>query len=210
MKEYLNREFLLSNKEKILKAAAVIIIVAVAFCVFVLDVGGNKNEELKIEENQAVSVDESAVESEPEMIMVDVSGAVKEPKVVELPADSRVTDAIAAAGGLTDDADTVQINQAAFLNDGEKIYVPKKGEDTSSLAVASGASTYSASASGKVDINTATSEELQTLNGIGPVTAEKILKYRSDVGYFKSIEDIKNVDGIGDKTYENLKEYITV
>ena len=63
---------------------------------------------------------------------------------------------------------------------------------------------------GKVDINTASSEELQTLDGFGPVTAEKILKYRSDVGAFKSVEDLKNVSGIGDKTFENIKEYIRI
>ena len=63
---------------------------------------------------------------------------------------------------------------------------------------------------GKININTATSEELQTLDGIGPVTAEKILSYRSSNGAFKSIEELKNVDGIGDKTFENLKEHITV
>ncbi len=204
MEKYLNKEFLLTNKNKIIKAAAVTILVVAAFFVFVLG-GGNQKAEMEIETGSQAAK-EASEPVEEEMIMVDVSGAVKEPQVVMLPAESRVTDAIAAAGGLTDKADTVQINQAAFLTDGEKIYVPVIGEEVSGTALP-GAVSYS---SGKIDINTATSEELQTLNGVGPATAEKILQYRTDVGYFKSIDDIKNVNGIGDKTFENLKEYIKV
>lgn len=205
MKQYLNREFLLTNKEKIIKAAAIVILIVVAFFVFILG-GNSKDEEMTIEtkDNAAEEYTDETVSNE--LIMVDVSGAVKEPKVVQLSEGSRVADAIEAAGGLTDKADTVKINQAAFLTDGEKIYVPEEGEDVSGLEFNS----HTEQTSGKIDINTATSEELQTLNGIGPATAEKILQYRSDVGYFKSIEEIKNVNGIGDKTFDELKEYIKV
>lgn len=205
MKQYLNREFLLSNKEKIIKAAAIIILVVAAFFVFILG-GNDKEEEITIETN-ADNVEKSIEEEvNNEFIMVDVSGAVKEPQVVRLTEGSRVADAIEAAGGLTDNADTVMINQAAFLTDGEKIYVPEEGEDVTGIEFGSGTGRTSS----KIDINTATSEELQTLSGIGPATAEKILQYRSDVGYFKSIEEIKNVNGIGDKTFDELKEYIKV
>lgn len=207
MKQYINREFLLSNKEKLIKAAVIVIMILAGFFVFVLGVGDDGNDKMKIETDETAVIAENDQHDEPEKIMVDVSGAVKEPKVVELPADSRVTDAIEAAGGLTDDADTVQLNQAAFLSDGEKIYVPRMGEDMESSPIAASDSEIY---SDKVNINTATSEELQSLDGIGPVTAEKILKYRNDVGYFSSIDDIKNVSGIGDKTFENLKEYIKV
>ena len=204
MREYLNKEFLLSNKEKLIKGVIVIILVVASFVTFVLGDGDDKNEEMVIEEN--VSAEQIEETAQSEMIMVDVCGAVKQPKVVELEADSRVTDAIEAAGGFTEKADTAQINQAAFLTDGEKIYVPQIGEDLASMVLPGGTSLNA----GKVNINTATSEELQTLDGIGPVTAEKILKYRSDVGSFKSVEDLKNVSGIGDKTFENLKEYIRI
>lgn len=204
MREYFNREFLLSNKEKIIKGVIVIILVAASFITFVLGDRDDKNEKMVIEEN--VMAEHTEEPSSAEMIMVDVCGAVKQPKVVELKAESRVTDAIKAAGGFDDNADTSRINQAAFLTDGEKIYVPHIGEVMTDTMLPGGTSQDA----GKVDINTASSEELQTLDGIGPVTAEKILKYRSDVGAFKSVEDLKNVSGIGDKTFENIKEYIRI
>lgn len=204
MREYLNKEFLLSNKEKIAKGVIVVILVVSSFITFV--VGGKENEtEIPVIEESTVT-EQTEEPAEQTMIMVDVCGAVKQPKVVRLEADSRVTDAIEAAGGFTEKADTARINQAAFLTDGEKIYVPEIGEEVSGQVLVQGAS----GGGGKVDINTASSEELQSLDGIGPVTAEKIIRYRTDVGSFKTIEDIKNVSGIGDMTFENLKEYIRV
>ncbi len=210
MEKYLNKEFLLSNKEKIIKVAAIIILVVVAFFVFILGDDDDDNNQMVIDTQQQdlITENSSAAESEAGKIIVDVAGAVNNPKVVELPADSRVTDAISAAGGLTEDADTSSINQAAFLNDGEKIYIPEIGEYGGSV---SGLNTSSiAQQASKIDINTATSEELQTLNGVGPATAEKIISYRSDVGYFKDISELKNVEGIGDKTFDKLKDYIMV
>jgi len=209
MEKYFNKEFLLNNKEKIIKVAAIIILFAVAFFVFVLEDEGDPQEEMLIEtqERTAVSENQETENNVQDMIIVDVAGAVKNPKVVELPADSRVADAVTAAGGLTESADTSQVNQAAFLTDGEKIYIPEIDENNAEIKGFSGIVSKDAS---KIDINTATSEELQTLDGVGPATAEKILDYRNDVGYFKKIEEIKNVDGIGEKTYENLKNDITV
>ena len=210
MDKYLIKEFLLCYKEKIINVAAIIILVIVAFFVFVLGDGDDENEQMMIESQQQnmISEDNAATEPGTEKIIVDVAGAVNSPKVVELPADSRVADAIAAAGGLTNDADTSMINQAAFLNDGEKIYIPEIGENDGSV---SGMNTSSvAQQASKIDINTATSEELQTLTGVGPATAEKIINYRSDVGYFKEIDELKNVDRIGEKTFEKLKDYIMV
>ena len=209
MEKYLNKEFLLSNKEKIIKVAAIIILVVVAFFIFVLGEDDNENEGMIIENDKSsISTEENvSTENMEEKIIVDVAGAVNSPKVVELPSDSRVADAIAAAGGLTKDADTSQVNQAAFLNDGEKIYIPEIGEeDLTSFEK----SIFNTQDTSKIDINTATSEELQTLNGVGPATAEKIINYRSDVGYFKEIDELKNVDGIGEKTFNKLKEYIMV
>lgn len=205
----LNKEFLLTNKEKIIKAVAVIFLAAVAFFVLILG-GDSQEEEMVIESTEAAEMLDVSEESE-EFIIVDVSGAVENPQVVQLKANSRVADAIAAAGGLTKKADLSQINQAAFLEDGEKVYIPEKGESVeSSESVSYGTGGTMAESASKIDLNTATSEQLQTLNGVGPATAEKILQYRSQNGYFKSIEEIKNVDGIGDKTYEKLKDYIKV
>lgn len=207
MKAYLNKEFLLTNKDKIIKAAAIVILVVVAFFVFVLGAGTDTEEsQLTVETSGETEAVQEEQPSET-LILVDVGGAVKTPQVVQLKEDSRVADAIAAAGGLTEKADTTQINQAAFVTDGEKIYIPEVGEESSAVT---GINSGTSAASGKIDLNTATSDQLQTLNGVGPATAEKILQYRSDNGYFKSIEELKNVDGIGDKTYEKLKDYIKV
>ncbi len=207
MEKYLNREFLLSNKEKIIKVTAIIILVVVAFFVFVIG-DDDENDEMIKNDQQSLVIGESVpADNTVEIIIVDVAGAVNAPKVVELPAESRVADAIAAAGGLSENADTSQINQAAFLNDGEKIYIPAIGEEEIN---SSGNYSSVAEDASKIDINTATSEELQTLTGVGPATAEKIISYRSDVGYFSEIEELKNVDGIGEKTFNKLKDHIMV
>lgn len=210
MKKYLNKEFLLSNKQHIIKAAAIMILIAVCFFVFIL--GGNQDDSgTVVQAVQETSAEgEGGEEAETKSkILVDVGGAVKMPQVVELETDSRVADAISAAGGLKDSADTTEINQAAFLTDGEKIYIPEIGETNPSGWNPGDQNSFSSSLS-KININTATSEELQTLNGVGPATAEKILAYRSSNGSFKCIEDLKKVDGIGDKTFDKLKEQIKV
>lgn len=206
MKFEINKEYLLSNKEKIIKAAAVIILIAVAFFVFILG-GGSGNGSEDVTEPVNITEESAVTPTEPvAMIIVDVAGAVNNPQVVQVKEGSRVGDAIAAAGGLTDKADTTNVNQAAFLTDGEKIFIPVKGETTGNE------NTNSASgiSDGLVNINSATSEELQTLNGIGPVTAEKIIDYRTNTGRFATVDDLKNVDGIGDKTFESIKNDIKV
>ena len=148
------------------------------------------------------------------IIYVDVGGAVKHPMLAELKSGSRVEDAIEAAGGLKDDADLSQINRAAILNDGEKIYIPAEGEEAAA-AGSSGTTTDAGQdipgiSSGRININTADETLLQQLTGVGPVTAQKIIDYREENGNFKSIEDLKNVSGIGDKTFEKTKDDITI
>lgn len=149
-----------------------------------------------------------AEETVPDRVFVDIGGEVNHPMLAELEDGCRVEDAIEAAGGLTPDADLSSINRAAFVNDGDKIYIPS----TDGTASAGGMQTQPAAASaagGKVNINTADPQELQTLTGVGPVTAEKIVEYRQNNGRFTSIEDIKKVSGIGDKTFEKFKDSIT-
>ena len=149
-------------------------------------------------------------------IFVDIGGAVKNPMLAELPDGSRVDDAIQAAGGLKQEADMSNINRAEFLLDGQKIYIPSLAMDADGNVIegaeASGAAdaAIGVDASGKVNINTADSTQLQTLNGVGPATAQKIIDYRQSNGSFTAVEDIKNVSGIGDKTFEKLKDYITI
>lgn len=148
-------------------------------------------------------------------IIVYVCGAVNESKVVTLKENSRICDAIDAVGGLTKDADLTNINLAYILEDGEKIYIPKIGEKIESEATTSSSSSYSTYSSNslktnKININKATQTELETIPGVGPSTALKIINYREENGKFSSVEDIKNVSGIGDAKYEQMKEYITV
>ena len=136
-------------------------------------------------------------------IVVYVCGAVKESKVITLKENSRICDAIEAVGGLTDDADLTNINLAYILDDGEKIYIPKKGEETQNYSISS----YNASMFSKININKASQTELETIPGVGPSTALKIINYREKNGKFSTIEDIKNISGIGDSKFENMKNY---
>jgi competence protein ComEA len=137
---------------------------------------------------------------------------VAHPDVYELSYDSIVKDAIEAAGGPTGEADLNRINLARRVHDEEQIYVPQKGEESFPVSPPSGPSAPSSSSQegGKVNINTATAEELDTLPGVGPSIAQRIIDYRTTNGPFQSIEDIKNVKGIGDATFEKLKDKITV
>lgn len=154
----------------------------------------------------------STEEKDGYMIYVDVGGAVAEPQVVCIEGGSRVFQAIEAAGGSRDDADLSAINLASVCEDGQKIYIPssEEAEEIRSNSESAGQTGSSAAAAGGlVNINTAGSEELQTLNGVGPGIAQRILDYRTANGSFRSVEDIKNVNGIGDKTYEKLKDHIS-
>ncbi|MCE5223596.1 helix-hairpin-helix domain-containing protein [bacterium] len=150
------------------------------------------------------SLDETT-EKNPETIEVYVCGEVSETKVVELPYNARWEDAIQAAGGLLDSADRNQINLAKSLKNGEKVFVPKKAEVVSQ----NGSVMMNKTATSiLVPINSATKEALMTLPGIGEVKAEAILQYREDVGRFEELEDLMKVSGIGEKTFEKLKELI--
>lgn len=144
----------------------------------------------------------------PARIVVYVCGAVVNPDVYSLLEGSRVKEAVEAAGGFASDADRVRINLARRLSDGEQVYIPRVGEEvlpvTPPVVVAPG------QAGGKININTATAKELDTLPGIGPAYAERIIKYREEFGPFKKIEDMKKVRGIGDATFEEIKDLITV
>ena len=142
----------------------------------------------------------------PSTIRVYVSGAVKNPDVYTLPVGSIVRDAMNVAGGPAGDADLDRINLAAPLGDGVQVHFPRKGEP----AAAAGGSTPGATAGAPIDINTATLEQLETLPGIGPAIAQRIVDYRQANGPFTSIEQIKDVSGIGDALFERLKGRITV
>lgn len=145
-------------------------------------------------------------------IWVDVRGAVNKPGVYTLPVGSRVQDALARAGDVLTNADTRALNLARRVNDGEQIYVPMLGEATPVPPPApSGKSAPTATrAPSKININTATLAELDTLPGIGPAIAQRIIDYRTQNGDFKTIQDIKKVRGIGDALFNQIKDLITV
>jgi competence protein ComEA len=142
----------------------------------------------------------------PATINVYVSGAVRKPDVYALPLNSIVKDAVTAAGGATAGADLDRINLAARLADQMQVYVPRQGE--TSPPPPNGSSPDSSTE--KININTASAEELDKLSGIGPAIANAIIDYRTKNGSFKKIEDINNVKGIGDALFEKIKDQITV
>ena len=154
-------------------------------------------------------------EKDKSKVTVDVKGAVVKPGVYTLKAGTRVTDAIKAAGGMTEDADAKSVNLAASLSDEEVIYVATKDENLSVLGQ-SGTSQVSDKGGqtnakdGKINLNTATAEELQTISGIGTKRAEDIIAYRESHGGFQSVDDLKNVSGIGDKTLDKIRESLYV
>lgn len=144
-------------------------------------------------------------------IIVYICGCVNENKNVSLVEGSRISDAIDAAGGLTNEADLTNINLAYILEDGEKVYIPSKNEKTEdSQSNTSSSTSYNSKFNAKTNINKANQAELELIPGIGPSTALKIINYRKENGNFKKIEDIKNVSGIGDSKYEQMKSYISV
>lgn len=210
--------FFEQDKKLLVKVIAGIVFLVIAFSFYVVK-DKTKNEDMTVSsipeigiENESKST-EAAVETEKSIIMVDVAGAVVNPAVVKLPEGSRVFEAVEKAGGLAADADTRIINQAEILTDGQKLYIPTKQELEENQTLNSPSNfTYQkqAGGSGLININTADSDTLQQLTGVGPATAEKIINYRNENGKFMTIEDIKNVSGIGDKTFEKFKDRITV
>lgn len=155
-----------------------------------------------------------ATTAEPEAatFVVDLDGCVKNPGVYEIPEGTRLYEVIEMAGGLTKDANTTQINQAEVLCDGQKILIPEVYDEVQSMegAGSSEGRNNGSVSSGKININTADAEALQEIPGVGPATAEKIIAYRESNGRFQTIEDIKNVSGIGEKTFEKMKDKIII
>lgn len=147
--------------------------------------------------------------SETDVIFVQVAGAVRYPGVYQLSGNSRVFQAIDSAGGLLDEADDSDINMALSVNDGEKIYVYTKEERLEALEKAENDLTQEVD-DGLVNINTATAAELQSLPGIGASKANMIVTYRENNGNFSSVEEIKNVSGIGDGIYAQIQLLIKV
>lgn len=145
------------------------------------------------------------------MIYVDIKGAVKVPGIYQLKNQQRIWDALALAGGVSEEADTTQVNYAQKVKDQMIIYVSKKGEPVpQSLETLQESAPAQQNQEEKINLNTATEAELQTISGIGAKKAQEIIRFRDEQGPFKTVEELKNVPGIGEKTVERLKDMLTV
>lgn len=185
-----------------LAAAAVVIAALIGFYLFRQN---QQNQKLLTEADMSTSA--SAVQGTAGEVVVHVAGAVVSPGVYHLAANARVIDAVEAAGGMTAEADQNSLNLAGTLKDGQKVTVPSQNGESGD----SGAnSASSGTASSLVNINTADKAALMTLPGIGEVLAQNIIDYREKSGGFSSIEEIKEVNRIGDKLFEQIKDSITV
>jgi competence protein ComEA len=136
-------------------------------------------------------------------LTVDVGGAVAHPGIYQLPVNSRINDAILAAGGSVPEANLDSINRAALIKDGTKIYIPVQGEQITLDSSSSNSSFV------LININTATQKELEALPGIGPGKAGDIIEYRQNHGDFDTIDEIQNVSGIGESLFQQIKDQIT-
>ncbi|MDO4605001.1 MAG: ComEA family DNA-binding protein [Helcococcus sp.] len=174
-------------------------------------------EETKYHENNSDidKLKESVIETISEEIYVDISGCIINPGVYKLRDNQRIIDAIDIAGGLCPDAETSNINFAKKLFDEMKIYIRKVGETNNEMSsdfnndLENITNNFETNDSGKININTANKEQLMKLPGIGDKRAIEIINYRENKK-FRNIEDIKNISGIGDKTFEKIKELIIV
>jgi len=197
-------------KEAIYAGAAVICVVAAGWFYTSdrkkqADIYELKTASAAAEETAAAEIAEPA-KAEVKRIKVYITGAVAAPGVYELDEGSRIEDALSLAGGPTAEADMVRVNLAARLKDEQQIIVPKIGETIDNLPAVG----QNENKDARININTADQTELMKLPGVGVVTAGNIIAYRTEHGDFKTIEDIQNVTRIGEKTFERLKELITV
>ncbi|WPC42909.1 helix-hairpin-helix domain-containing protein [Clostridium sp. JS66] len=195
----------MNKKKKIIGS----IVILVIFTIFLITgyVLSRPSKDLNAKE---VFNDAAVVESKDNKDMtIYINGEVKKPGVYKLKSGSRVQDLVNSAGGFNETADKAKLNLAKKLKDEDYIYVDKQNDKN--LPASSGSNANSNPASdGKVNINTATKEQLKTVSGIGDVTAQKIIDYREKNGSFNSIEDLKKVGRIGDKTLEKIKDKIEV
>lgn len=167
----------------------------------------SRKEQGELTEAEVLADSSEEIESDEESsIYVYICGQVQNPGVYELRAGSRVYEAVEAAGGMTESAADTYLNQAQKLEDGQQIQVLSKEEAEGE----NGSKASQDPDDGKVNLNTASREELMTLNGIGEAKAEAILRYREEKGGFQSVEEVKQVEGIKDGVYHKIKEQIKI
>ncbi|EEH99157.1 MULTISPECIES: helix-hairpin-helix domain-containing protein [Clostridium] len=219
--------------EKFMTKRNIVLIMLVFLCVitsFIL-YGKNKSKVFKDEYMKNIFVEEEApddnsveVNAEPikevkgenqltkgtKMIVVEIKGEVANPDVYEISEGSIIRDLITKAGGVTNEANIDKINRADKLRDNQLIVIPNKNELSNANTNINVSKEGNTAEDGIININTASLEELQKINGVGEVKAKSIINYREKNGGFKSIDEMKNIEGIGDKTFEKMKDQITI
>ncbi len=194
------------ENQKIVKFGLIVIAILLALAIFFINhkdnnvVVAEKSRQVHEKEMKEMS-DEELMQGNNTTIFVDVQGKVNKPGVYELKQGSRVYNAIEKAGGITEGSNVSNVNQAQLLVDGQQIFIGEGTDNNSAL------SDYGTKL---INLNNASAEELQKVNGVGPVMANKIIKFREANGGFKSIDDLYNVSGIGEKTFDNIKSSFTI
>lgn len=213
-----------NNTQKVI----LIILIALICGIIAYAVMSNNSEyeeqdilEQNIIENKIENKIEDKIENEKSKIVIHITGQVKNPGLVYLDEGARIADAIKEAGGSTKDAALDKVNLAYVLEDGQKIYIPNKNEKISEIQYIitdsgenvlkdTGKESNVKGGIKKVNINSANQEELETLPGVGPALAVRIIEYRNSNGKFEKVEDVQNVKGIGDSKFTNIKEHICI
>lgn len=200
----------MKDKKKIIGSIAILCAIAIISMIYYFSTRPSK----KISENEIFAEESNAQTNDTndeKYITVYINGEVKSPKVYRMKDGSIMDDLIREAGGFTQNADMdrlkLQLNLASKLRDGDHIYIYSKNDSGTQT---SSSSQLSSSEGGKVNLNTATKDELKTVPGIGDVTAQKIIDFREKNGGFKTIDDLKKIDRIGEKTFEKFKDNVDI
>ncbi len=210
----------LKNHWKVIGIIMVAIFIIGVVCLLYFKDRGNKFESVEEFDNKNVVEFEGQnenISTSDEEIYIHIIGEVKNQGVITLYKGQRIIDAIEKAGGVTDAADLSKVNLAYVLSDGQKVRIPSVNDYEISneeyVTTGGGANVISGGSgnySRKVNINTATQTELETITGVGPSLAAKIINYREKNGKFKNVEELRNVSGIGDAKFEGLKDFVDV
>ena len=211
------RGWLMKQNKKLIGIIGIIALLLIFLvCMYVSggidELNSNSIDDIFVEESSEVSTENSNEKqellNEQNKIVVEIKGEVKNPNIYYLNEDSIIDDLIVAAGGLRENANTSQINRAEQLQNHQSIYIPSNEEIQNSAEEVVN-KVNNQNNSNLININTASVSELDALPGVGPSKAQAIITYREENGPFKSIEEIKNVSGIGESSFEKIKDLIT-
>lgn len=202
---------ILSKKQKV-----IVVVLIIFMCLIIGYYFINKTQKNDYSELETIAEEKEQEEEiiDEDKIVVHITGEVENEGIIELEKGARISDAIEKAGGTTEEANIADVNLAYSLKDGQKIKIPNINEQDEQIIKEEAGEDIIIEGDNKkeekININTANQTELETLSGIGPSTALKIINYKKEHGKFNNIEEIKNVPGIGESKFENIKEYICV